>query len=166
MYLSDRITVIRDGQNIITTAKEETTQEQLIAHMIGRPLENLYNKAPAEIGDTVLEVKHLSRSDIFKDISFSIRRGEIVGFFGLVGAGRSEIMRAIFGADRYNSGEITLDGKKLQAYSPSRAIHAGMGFCTEDRKKEGLTVDAKREVDSNQNIKQGRTADVTVLPWQ
>ena len=140
MYLSDRITVIRDGQNIITTAKEETTQEQLIAHMIGRPLENLYNKAPAEIGDTVLEVKHLSRSDIFKDISFSIRRGEIVGFFGLVGAGRSEIMRAIFGADRYNSGEITLDGKKLQAYSPSRAIHAGMGFCTEDRKKEGLML--------------------------
>ena len=140
MYLSDRITVIRDGQNIITTAKEETTQEQLIAHMIGRPLENLYNKAPAEIGDTVLEVKHLSRSDIFKDISFSIRRGEIVGFFGLVGAGRSEIMRAIFGADRYNSGEITVDGKKLQAYSPSRAIHAGMGFCTEDRKKEGLML--------------------------
>ena len=140
MYLSDRITVIRDGKNIITTNKDETTQSELIANMIGRPLENLYNKTQAEIGDTVLEVKNLTHKGVFEDISFSVKKGEIVGFFGLVGAGRSEIMRAIFGADKYDSGEVVLNGRKLRAYSPSRTIHAGIGFCTEDRKKEGLML--------------------------
>lgn len=140
MYLSDRITVIRDGQNITTTDKADTNKEKLIADMIGRPLENLYNKTPAAIGKPVLEVRSLTRSGVFNDISFSLRAGEIVGFFGLVGAGRSEIMRAIFGADKYNSGEVILEGKKLRPYSPSQAIRSGIGFCTEDRKKEGLML--------------------------
>ena len=140
MYLSDRITVIRDGQNIITKSKDEITQEELIANMIGRPLENLYLKEPAEITDTMLEVKGLTRKGVFQDISFSVRKGEVVGFFGLVGAGRSEIMRAIFGVDKYESGEVNLDGKKLRGGNPAAAINAGIGFCTEDRKKEGLAL--------------------------
>ena len=140
MFLSDRITVIRDGKNIVSRDKSEFTQEQLIASMIGRPLQHLYQKEPAEIGETMLEVKNLTRKGVFQDISFSVRKGEVVGFFGLVGAGRSEIMRAIFGVDKYQSGEVILDGKKLRGGDPAAAIRAGIGFCTEDRKKEGLAL--------------------------
>lgn len=115
MFLSDRITVIRDGKNIVSRDKTEFTQEQLIASMIGRPLQHLYQKEQAEITDTMLEVKNLTRKGVFQDISFSVRKGEVVGFFGLVGAGRSEIMRAIFGVDKYQSGEVILDGKSSGA---------------------------------------------------
>ncbi len=140
MELADRITVIRDGQNIVSKNKDEFTQEQLVASMIGRPLENLYLKEPAEITDTMLEVKNLTRKGFFEDVSFSVRKGEVVGFFGLVGAGRSEIMRAIFGVDKYDAGEVIVDGKKLHGGDPVKAIRAGIGFCTEDRKKEGLAL--------------------------
>jgi ABC-type sugar transport system ATPase subunit len=88
----------------------------------------------------MLDVRNLTRKGVFEDITFSVRKGEVVGFFGLVGAGRSEIMRAIFGVDRYQSGEVRIDGKKLKSGDPSAAIHAGIGFCTEDRKKEGLAL--------------------------
>lgn len=140
LYLSDRITVIRDGKNIVSKDKDEFTQEQLIANMIGRPLQNLYLKEPAEISDVMLDVRDLTRKGVFEDITFSVRKGEVVGFFGLVGAGRSEIMRAIFGVDKYNSGEVRIDGKKLRGGNPAEAIKAGLGFCTEDRKKEGLAL--------------------------
>ena len=140
MFLSDRITVIRDGKNIISKAKDEFTQDELIANMIGRPLENLYLKEPAEITTPMLEVKNLTRKGVFQNISFTVRKGEVVGFFGLVGAGRSEIMRAIFGVDKYDSGEVLVDGKKLHGGNPASAISAGIGFCTEDRKKEGLAL--------------------------
>ncbi len=140
MYLADRITVIRDGKNIISDDKDNFTQDKLIANMIGRSLDNMYVKEPAEIGDVMLEVKNLTSKDVFEDISFTVRKGEVVGFFGLVGAGRSEIMRAVFGVDKYNSGEVFVDGKKLKGGKPSEAIHAGIGFATEDRKKEGLAL--------------------------
>ncbi|MDC7125829.1 MAG: sugar ABC transporter ATP-binding protein [Spirochaetales bacterium] len=140
MHLSDRITVIRDGQNIVTVNKNEITEEELIANMIGRNLENMYNKKEVTPGKSVLEVNNLSSKDLFNNISFSVRAGEIVGFFGLVGAGRSEIMRAIFGADKYNSGEVIMNSNKLRKGSPSKSIKAGIGFCTEDRKKEGLML--------------------------
>ena len=140
MYLSDRITVIRDGQNIITDRKDNLTQDTLIAHMIGRPLTTLYNKKKAEIGDVVLQVEDLTRTGVFRDVSFSVRRGEVLGFFGLVGAGRSEIMRAVFGVDRYRSGSVTLNGKKLRPGKPASSITSGIGFCTEDRKSEGLML--------------------------
>ena len=140
MFLSDDITVIRDGKNIISKHKDEFTQDELIANMIGRPLENLYLKEPAEITTPMLEVKNLSRKGVFEDISFTVRKGEVVGFFGLVGAGRSEIMRAVFGVDKYDSGEVLVDGKKLRGGDPAGAIRSGIGFCTEDRKKEGLAL--------------------------
>lgn len=140
MYLSDRITVIRDGQNIITKNKDEFTQEELVTNMIGRELKNLYRKEPAEITDPVLEVNGLTRKGVFQDISFRVRKGEVVGFFGLVGAGRSEIMRAVFGVDKYDSGEVLLNGEKLKGFDPAAAIDAGIGFCTEDRKHEGLAL--------------------------
>ncbi len=140
MQLSDRITILRDGQRIKTVNTADTTKERLISDMLGRELSNMYNKQPAEIGGTVLEVNGLTRSGVFSDISFSVKSGEIVGFFGLVGAGRTEIMRAIFGMDRYDSGEVILGGEKLRGRSPSRAIRSGIGFATEDRKSEGLAL--------------------------
>lgn len=140
MHLADRITVIRDGENIITADKSDITEDQLVAHMIGRSLENMYNKKVVPIKDNVLEVHNLTNEGLFKDISFDVRSGEIVGFFGLIGAGRSEIMRAIFGVDKYEEGEILMNGKRLRRGSSNAAINAGIGFCTEDRKKEGLML--------------------------
>ena len=140
MYLSDRITVIRDGQNVASFNTADVTQDELITHMIGRELSNLYMKEPAAIGDVVLEVEGLTRTGVFEDVSFNVRAGEVVGFFGLVGAGRSEIMRAVFGVDKYNAGTVKVNGKPLKGGSPAAAIEAGVGFCTEDRKKEGLAL--------------------------
>ncbi len=140
MHLADRITVIRDGENIITVNKNDITEKQLVAYMIGRNLENMYNKRKVPIGDEVLKVKNLTSSGLFEDVSFDVRAGEIVGFFGLIGAGRSEIMRAVFGVDKYSSGEVYIEGKKLRKGSPVTSISAGMGFATEDRKKDGLML--------------------------
>ena len=140
MYLSDRITVIRDGKNIISKNKEDFTEAELITNMIGRPLDKQYpEKTGRSQGDVVLDVQHIS-GEKFRDISFQVRAGEVLGFFGLVGAGRSEIMRAIFGVDRYTGGTVTLAGKALRPGDPAAAIDAGIGFCTEDRKKEGLAL--------------------------
>jgi ribose transport system ATP-binding protein len=140
MYLSDRITVIRDGENICTMNKEDTTQDELITQMIGRPLEKQYpEKTGRQAGDVVLDVQNLS-GGIFEDVSFQVHAGEVVGFFGLVGAGRSEIMRAIFGVDKIKGGTVTIGGTKVKAHDPAAAISSGIGFCTEDRKKEGLAL--------------------------
>ena len=140
MQLSDRITVIRDGENVITLDTSKTTQEILITNMLGRSLETMYNKQAVSIGEPVIQVEGLTRQGVFEDISFEVRAGEIVGFFGLVGAGRSEIMRAIFGVDKSDSGTISISGKPLTRGNPASAIEAGLGFCTEDRKQEGLML--------------------------
>lgn len=140
MQISNRITVLRDGENIVTVNTSETTRDQLIVHMIGRSLENLYHKNPVEKGKVVLEVKNLTRKNVFQDISFSVSQGEVLGFFGLIGAGRSEIMRAIFGVDKYDAGEIFIDGECVKISNPDIAISKGMGFAPEDRKLEGLAL--------------------------
>ncbi len=140
MHLADRITVIRDGENIVTVDKKDITEKQLVAYMIGRNLENMYNKKKVAFGDVVIDVKELTSKGVFQNVSFDVRAGEIVGFFGLIGAGRSEIMRAVFGVDKYSSGEITIAGRTLRRGSPNSSIAAGMGFATEDRKKDGLML--------------------------
>lgn len=140
LRISDRITVLRDGENIVTVQTSATTQEELISHMIGRSLENMYNKKKSAIGEVVLQVSKLTKTGCFKDISFEVRAGEVLGFFGLVGAGRSEIMRAIFGVDKFDSGQIVMRGRKLNITSPRKAISAGIGLVPEDRKLEGLAL--------------------------
>ena len=140
MQLSDRITVIRDGQNIDTMYTADATQDSLITKMLGRSLDTMYDKQDVPFGDTVLEVKNLTSPGVFEDISFNVRAGETVGFFGLIGAGRSEIMRAVFGVDKYEEGSVAICGAPLKRGDPSAAIAAGVGFCTEDRKKEGLML--------------------------
>ncbi len=135
--ICDRVTVFRDGCYIITKNCNDITQDDLITYIVGRQLTNLFPKLPAEIKDVVLEVKNLCCPGVFSDVSFNVRAGEILGFSGLVGAGRTEIMSAIFGINRYTSGEIYVEGKKVDIHCPLDAVKAGLGMVTEDRLREG-----------------------------
>lgn len=139
--ISDRITVMRDGRYIDTKPTREVAIDQIISMMVGR---TIYESAP-EIPETassevVLEVRQLNRANALKDISFTLKRGEILGFAGLMGAGRTEVARAIFGADRLDSGEIYIQGKKVVINSPGDAVRHSIGYLSEDRKRYGLTV--------------------------
>ena len=139
--ISNRITVMRDGVSIDTSLTKETTNDEVVRKMVGRELEDYYPQKTAEIKEAILEVKGLTQKGCFEDISFSVKSGEILGFSGLMGAGRTEIMRAIFGIDSFQTGEILLEGKKLTIKAPSDAIAQGIGFLTENRKEEGLVLD-------------------------
>ena len=140
LKITDRITVLRDGEYIKTVAADGVTQNELIEMMVGRTLDNVYPKEEVPIGRTVFEVKNLESEGVFHDISFQVRAGEILGFSGLVGAGRSEIMRAIFGLDRLDSGKIFVDGKEVQIRSTVDAIRNRIAMVSEDRKAYGLVL--------------------------
>ncbi|MDF2434987.1 MAG: rhamnose transport system ATP-binding protein [Mucilaginibacter sp.] len=139
--LCDRVTVMRDGAFVATHLTEDITVDSLVREMVGRDIATLFPKQEAQIGEPVVSVRNLSRGGVFSDISFDVRAGEIVALAGLVGAGRTEVARAIFGIDRYDTGSVTVSGKPLQAHSPQAAIDAGMGFVPEDRRKQGLVMD-------------------------
>jgi rhamnose transport system ATP-binding protein len=139
--LCDRVTVMRDGAFIATHDTKDITVDGLVREMVGRDIATLYPKQDATIGDTVLSVKNLSRAGVFSDISFDVHSGEIVALAGLVGAGRTEVARAVFGIDRYDTGSVTVAGKRLRGHSPQAAIDAGMGFVPEDRRKQGLVME-------------------------
>jgi len=139
--LCDRITVMRDGRYIAVHNTADVTVPQIVREMVGRDVDALFPKEDAVIGDTVLTVEGLGRAGVFQNISFEVRSGEIVGLAGLVGAGRTEVARAIFGIDRYDAGTVTLHGKALKPRSPQAAIEAGIGFVPEDRRKQGLVMD-------------------------
>jgi rhamnose transport system ATP-binding protein len=139
--LCDRITVMRDGQYIATHATGDTTVDAIVREMVGRDIAQLFPKVAAPIGDTVLRVTGLSSAGVFRDVSFEVRAGEIVAFSGLVGAGRTEIARAVFGIDRYDSGTVELLGRPLRPGDPMASIDAGIAFVPEDRRKQGLVMD-------------------------
>lgn len=139
--LCDRITVMRDGRYIATHDTASVTAEEIVREMVGRSIEALFPKQDAEIGDVVLDVQGLGRAGVFGDISFTVRSGEIVGLSGLVGAGRTEIARAIFGIDNYDTGSVTFLGQPLRPRDPMAAIEAGIGFVPEDRRKQGLVME-------------------------
>lgn len=139
--ISDRITVMRDGVSIDTTMTKETTNDEVVRKMVGRDLEDYYPTKHSKIGEVAFEAKGLTQNGRFKDITFNVKSGEIVGFSGLMGAGRTEIMRSIFGMDPLDEGEMILEGKKLTIKNPSAAIKEGIGFLTENRKEEGLVLD-------------------------
>jgi ribose transport system ATP-binding protein len=142
LALSDKITVLRDGSLIRTLDAKEADENLLVKSMVGREIKDYFNKKEKEIGEVILEVKNLTRVPHFSDVSFALRKGEILGISGLVGAGRTEIIRAIFGADKLDSGEIFLNGEKIEMNSSRRAIENGLGFVPEDRKLEGLMLEA------------------------
>ena len=140
MTISDRITVMRDGSYIATKNTRETSINELISLMVGRELTEYYKRTAHEIGDVALEVRNMNSGTIFRDISFKIHRGEIVGFSGLVGAGRSEIMKAIFKVDKMDSGSVYVFGKEVHLKNVKDAIDHGIALIPEDRKKEGLVL--------------------------
>jgi rhamnose transport system ATP-binding protein len=139
--LCDQITVMRDGFYVSTTPTADTSVPQIVSQMVGREVSELFPKTPAELGDVVLEVSGLQSTGLFHDVSFTVRAGEIVGLAGLVGAGRSEIARAVFGVDPYDAGRVRLAGIDVPAHSPRAAIKAGMAFVPEDRRKQGLITE-------------------------
>ncbi|MFH8252637.1 sugar ABC transporter ATP-binding protein [Microbacterium sp. B2969] len=139
--LCDTVTVMRDGAYVDTTPIADTTVDELVRQMVGRDVTELFPKLPAEVGDVVLEVEGLTRTGVFRDISFTLRQGEIVGLAGLVGAGRSEVARAIFGVDAYDSGRVRLHGRTLPKGDPRAATSRGLALVPEDRRKQGLVLD-------------------------
>ena len=146
--LSDRITVLRDGRTVGTEPTTALDKNKVISQMVGREVENIFPEAVHERGEVVLEVKGLTAKDpdvpgkkLVDDVSFTVRKGEVLGIAGLMGAGRSELLMSIFGAQAERSGEIFVDGKQVRVDSPADAIRHGIGFVTEDRKRFGLILD-------------------------
>ena len=139
--LCDRITVLRDGEYIGTRNISEITMDDIVQMMIGREIGERFPKRNVTIGDEVLKVEHLTHKKAFSDVSFSVRAGEVLGVAGLMGAGRTEIMQAIFGNLPCEKGDIYINGQKVVIKKPAQAIKAGIGFITEDRKTEGLLLE-------------------------
>lgn len=139
--ICDRITVMRDGKTIDTKRIAETNFDEVVRKMVGRELTDRFPERQSNPGKVMLEVKNLTNKGLFENVSFSVRSGEIVGVSGLMGAGRTEIMRAIYGMDHLDGGEIWINGKKVSIKSPHQAVELGIGFITEDRKDEGLILD-------------------------
>ncbi len=139
--ISDRITVMRDGVSVDTKRTADTNNDEVVRKMVGRDLADYYPAKTSKIGPIVFEAKKLSSERKFQDVSFQVKAGEIVGFSGLMGAGRTEIMRSIFGIDPLDSGEMYLEDKKITISNPNDAIRQGIGFLTENRKEEGLILD-------------------------
>ncbi|MCG8398668.1 sugar ABC transporter ATP-binding protein [Bacillus atrophaeus] len=139
--ICDRITIMRDGKTVNTANIPETSFDEVVKKMVGRELTDRYPQRRPELGDIVLEVRDASKKSSFEHVSFHVRSGEIVGVSGLMGAGRTEIMRALFGIDRLDSGEIWLAGEKTNIKNPNDAVKKGLGFITENRKDEGLLLD-------------------------
>jgi ribose transport system ATP-binding protein/inositol transport system ATP-binding protein len=137
--ISDRVSVFRDGEYIDTRSIQDTTKDEFITMMVGREIKNVFPKIDCPIGDVIFRVEGLTGKD-FEDISFEVRAGEILGFSGLVGSGRSETMRAIFGLDLLERGSVFLEGRKLSIRKPRDAIKAGLAMVNEDRKLYGLVL--------------------------
>ena len=137
-HIVDRVTIMRDGQYITTMNFADTTIDQIITHMVGREIKEKFPRVTCEKGKKIFEVKNLNAGRMVRNISFSLYEGEIVGFAGLMGAGRTETTRAIFGIDPKQSGQIFLDGREIAIHSPADAIRQGVVLAPEDRKKDGL----------------------------
>ncbi|OEV31470.1 D-ribose transporter ATP-binding protein [Streptomyces nanshensis] len=143
--LCRRVTTLRDGRLVATEALEGLTEDDLVRRMVGRDLEELYPKQDTTPGARALTVRRLTREGVFHDVSFDVRRGEIVALAGLVGAGRSEVVQAVFGVDRADAGEVEVDGTELKPGSPTVAMDAGVALVPEDRRQRGLVMEMSVE---------------------
>src|SRR5215210_4715976 len=135
--IGDRVTVLRDGK-MVGQVPATTDHPELVRMMVGRSIEDQFPRRRPEIGEVLLDVRDLSREGVLEDISFQVRAGEGVGIAGIVGAGRTELARAIFGADPFDSGEVWVEGRRVERSNPREAKHRGMGFITEDRQGQGI----------------------------
>ena len=161
--LCNNVSVLRDGRHIDTIPVSSVDKQQLINMMVGREMGQEYPKEPAPIGETILEVRNLSRGFV-KDVSFEVKAGEVFGISGLVGAGRTELARAVLGIDKLDAGEVYVRGKKVHYHTFANAIHDGLGLIPEDRKLQGLVqiMSVKRNttlVNLKRVIKGGRRAE-------
>lgn len=148
--ITDRVNVLRDGINAGTVVTKETERSRLVSLMVGRELSNYYIKDETATESVIFKVEHLSDGGSVKDVSFDLRAGEVLGFSGLVGAGRSETMECLFGLSKRVAGNVYLDGKKVLFQNPDQAMAAGIGFVPEDRKEKGLFL--KQDVQFNTTI--------------
>ena len=139
--ICDTVTVMRDGAVVHDAPISAMTPDEMVRRMVGRELSALYPKQDTQVGDTVLSVQRLTREGVFADVSLEVRAGEVVALAGLVGAGRSEVARAIFGIDKPDAGRVEVEGKRLAAGRPLAAMRAGIGFVPEDRRQQGLVMD-------------------------
>jgi rhamnose transport system ATP-binding protein len=139
--IADTVSILRDGRHVVTAPISELTPADAIRHMVGRRLETLFPKEQATIGEVVLEVRGLARKGVFSDVSFQVRRGEILGLAGLVGAGRTEVARVLFGIDHADAGEVRVAGKHADINSPKDAMRLGIVYVPEDRHEQGLVLD-------------------------
>ncbi len=136
--LADRVTILRDGAYVDTRFMKDVTRDELIRMMVGRTITNLFPKQKVTAGDVILKVEHLTRAGSFQDVSFELRKGEILGMAGLVGAGRTNVARAIFGVEPATGGRIQIDGRNVAVSSPQQAIELGLAYVPEDRQLHGL----------------------------
>jgi ribose transport system ATP-binding protein len=139
--IGDRVTVLRDGRSV-AEVPADTPQDELVRLMVGRPIDQQFPRERGQAGEPLLKVTGLGRKGVFEDVSFEVRAGEVVGVAGLVGAGRTEVARAIFGADRYDTGEVTVRGRRPAPGDVHAAMEAGLGLVPEDRKGQGLVLGA------------------------
>ena len=139
--LTNKITVMRDGKSVAVMNTNDSNEKEVVSHMVGRDIGDFYPDMDSEISDVKIELKNFTREGFYKDINIKAKKGEVLGISGLMGAGRSEIMRSLFGLDPKDSGEVYIDGKKVEINSPGDAIKNKIGFVTENRQEEGLILD-------------------------
>ena len=165
LSISDRVTVMKDGQVVATKAAAELTIDAMIRMMVGRPMAALFpEKGPRTIGEERLAVRDLQAGRLVRGVTFSVRAGEIVGLGGLVGSGRTEVARVIFGADPLESGAILLDGKEAKMRSPKDAVEAGVCLVPEDRKGQGVVLDAPIRINADHGAALRRGEPVRLRP--
>ncbi len=138
--ISDRISIFRDGEFISSNPTSEVTRESAIRDMVGRPMGNIFQRTPNEVSDVVLSVRDLQHRGKYEGISFDLHAGEVLGFAGLVGAGRTEVALGLFGIEKSHGGQITFEGKPVRIWSPQRAIQLGIAYVPEDRRQHGLIL--------------------------
>jgi ribose transport system ATP-binding protein len=165
--ISDRVTVLRDGEYVATAPTAGTAIETIIGMMVGRTLSDERVAGVAPAGDIALEVRHLNCGPLVRDVSFSLRKGEILGYAGLMGAGRTEVARAIFGADALQSGDILVNGRKVSIRTPRHAVANGIGYLSEDRKRFGLAtgMDVESNVVMYDHARHAPLGDVITLDF-
>jgi rhamnose transport system ATP-binding protein len=166
MAIADTVTVLRDGRHIATKPAGELAQGEIVRLMVGRSLDDLFPKEEAEIGDVVLRAEGLTRRGVFSNVSFELRRGEIVGLAGFVGSGRTEVARSIFGIDRLDSGQLWIDGRGFHPRSPRSALRRGLAYLPEDRLQQGLVQPMSISINASMAVLPRLTPAGILQPWR
>jgi rhamnose transport system ATP-binding protein len=164
--IADTVTVLRDGRHVDTRPVAEVSHGEMIRLMVGRPLDALFPKEEAEIGETVFRAEGLTRRGVFSNVSFELRRGEIVGLAGFVGSGRTEIARAVFGIDRLDAGRLWIDGRRFSPRSPSGALRRGLAYLPEDRLRQGLIQRMSIERNASMAVLPSLSPAGVLRPWR